>query len=164
MNYPHKISAVMAVGNMGIPVIGAILQFFNFLPVPKTSDQRVKFKQAMTELVQGRRTSFAIYPEAHVWPYYTHIREFSDTSFRYPVRFKTPSFSFTTTYQKRNKFWNSWIKHPKITVYIDGPFYPEDTNASEELQKKSLHDQISAAMKYRAQMSDVDYVKYEQVK
>lgn len=122
MNWPHRISAVMAVANMGIPVIGKILQFFNFLPVPKTDEQRAQYKQAMTRLVRDDATSFAIYPEAHVWPYYTKIRNFSDTSFRYPVRFKAPSFAFTTTYARRTNWWNKWMKTPRITVYIDGPF------------------------------------------
>lgn len=163
MNWPHRISAVMAVSNMGIPVVGKILQFFNFLPVPKTDDQREKYKQAMTHLVHEDATSFAIYPEAHVWPYYTQIREFSDTSLRYPVRFKVPTFVYTTTYARRADWWNKWIKLPRITVYIDGPFYPENAEAGEAEQKKSLYNQVRAAMERRSKQSTYSYIAYKQV-
>ena len=42
-----------------------------------------------------------IYPEAHVWEYYTKIRPFPSTSFKFPVNCDVPAFCMTTTYYKR---------------------------------------------------------------
>ena len=58
-----------------------------------------------------------IYPEAHVWKYYTKIRPYPSTSFKFPVHCNVPAFCMTTTYYKRKLG-----KKPGIVVYIDGPF------------------------------------------
>ena len=42
-----------------------------------------------------------IYPEAHIWPYYTGIRDYEAVSFGYPCYTNTPSFTITNCYQKR---------------------------------------------------------------
>ena len=57
---------------------------------------------AIDQIVADKKT-ILIYPEAHIWPYYTKIRPFPSTSFRYPIKFNVPSFSITTTYQKVGK-------------------------------------------------------------
>lgn len=157
MNYPHHISAVVALGNIGIPVIGPMLHQLDFLAVPHTLEERKNFKIAMTHLVEDG-TTFMIYPEAHVWPWYTKIRDFSSTSMRYPVRFKTPSFVATTTFHRRRFAWLN--PRPAITVYIDGPFYPDNLEASEQEQKESLHAKIVETMRKRAELSDYQYVIY----
>lgn len=153
MNWPHRTSAVVATANMGIPVIGRILHHFDFLAVPKTDPQRRDYKKAMTQLVHDG-VSFQIYPEAHVWPYDTRIRPFTDTSMRYPVRFHTPSFTATTTYQHAR-----FGSRPKATVYIDGPFFPR-VRGSEEECKHDLWEQIRAAMIERSKASTYDYYSY----
>ncbi len=157
LNYPHKISAVMSPANMGIPVIGWILKNMNFLPVPKTDKQRAQYKDAMTRLVTNDGVSFIIYPEAHVWPYYTKIRDFTDTSMRYPVRYGTASFTSTVTYQRR-----VFGSKPKITVYVDGPFYPRDIRGDESAQKADLCKTIRKVMIERAKASTYSYVRYEE--
>ncbi|TCD53869.1 1-acyl-sn-glycerol-3-phosphate acyltransferase [Alloscardovia theropitheci] len=187
-NYPHKLSAIMAQSNYGIPVVGSILHHFDFLPVPLTDSQRIKFKETMTQLVEDG-TAIQVFPEAHVWPYTTRIRPFSTSSMRYPVRYNTPSFTATTTYQKRR-----FSKKPKITIYIDGPFYPRsetshsenshskpqlrdtphnistinnaDSNMDkvqlEEALKASLHTQIMSTMRKRSELSTYTYIDYTQ--
>ena len=43
-----------------------------------------EFRKAIAYRV-GQNQSVAIFPEAHVWPYYTGIRPFSDASFQFAV-------------------------------------------------------------------------------
>ena len=95
-----------------------------------------------------------IYPEAHIWPFYTGIRPFPDTSFRYPVQQKLPVFCLTNTYQRRGK---SHI--PQIVTYLDGPFYP-DAELPAKLQKTQLRDQVYEAMGKRAQNSNMEMIRY----
>lgn len=154
-NYPHKLSAIMAQANYGIPVIGWILHHFDFLPVPLNDNQRAKFKETMTTLVENG-TAIQVFPEAHVWPYATKIRPFTSSPMRYPVRYNTASFAATTTYHKR-----LLSKKPKITIYIDGPFYPR-VQGTEEQMKSDLHEQIFATMTERAQSSTYAYIDYTQ--
>ena len=105
-----------------------------------------------------RRECIMIYPEAHIWPYYTDIRPFRELSFRYPVSFHTPVFCLTNTYQKR-KFSGK----PKMVTYIDGPIYPDGTLPAKE-QKKQLRDMVYEKMKERAKNNEVICIRYEKAK
>jgi arginine utilization protein RocB len=51
------------------------------------------------------------------------------------------------------------LKTPKITVYIDGPFYPETDLRVRDAQKK-LRDQIYETMKKRSENSTYERIKY----
>ena len=93
-----------------------------------------------------------IYPEAHIWPYYTRIRPFNESSFRYPVIYDRPAFSFTITYQKH-------LFRTKITIYIDGPFYP-DTTINPRQAAVKLRNQVYDAMTARSENSTYEKVEY----
>lgn len=95
-----------------------------------------------------------VYPEAHIWPYYTKIRPFKSTSFRYPIKYDVPAYCFTTTYQKRK-----FSKKPKITVYVDGPFYPKQDLHGKE-QEIELRNQVYNCMVERSKNSTYEYYKY----
>lgn len=156
-NWPHRITAIMAQANFGIPVLGPILHHYDFLAVPKTDAQRAGYKKAMTTLVAKDHVACQVYPEAHVWPWATRIRPFTPTSMRYPVRYGVASFTSTTTYQSRGKG-----KTPRAVVYIDGPFYPR-VEGDEETKKKDLHEQIYGTLVRRSRLSTVRWVDYEKV-
>ena len=102
----------------------------------------------------GEGHPVVIYPEAHIWPYYTKIRPFLDTSFRYPVEIGVPSFCFVNTYHKRR-----FRKRPKMITYIDGPFFAEGEGGVRE-KMKALRDQVFARMTELAENSDVEVIKY----
>ena len=61
----------------------------------------------------------------------------------------------TTTYQKRKLG-----KRPKITIYIDGPFYPDNLPTRKE-QAISLRDKVYNQMTIRSKNSTYSYIKYE---
>ena len=100
------------------------------------------------------KNCIVIYPEAHVWPYYTEIRPFPTTSFKFPVEANAKSFTLTTTYQKRK-----WGKKPKITVYVDGPFEIDEKLSKKENQEK-LCNEIYECMKNRSKESTYEYIEY----
>lgn len=95
-----------------------------------------------------------IYPEAHIWPYYTKIRPFVDTSFHYPIKYGVPAFCFTNTYQKRKG-----SQKPNMVTYIDGPFFPDASLPVRE-QKKELRDRIYQTMCERAKNSNAVTIQY----
>jgi len=111
------------------------------------------FSAAIEERIKQGSAIF-IYPEAHIWPYYTKIRPFSDASFSYPIKYKTPTFCFTNTYQKKGK-----RAHPQIVTYIDGPFYPDSTLPMRK-QRKLLRTEVYMTMCERAKSSNVEWIKY----
>lgn len=98
--------------------------------------------------------SITIYPEAHIWPYYTKIRPFKDMSFRYPIEYNKPVFSFTNVYLKRKHG-----KTPTIHTYIDGPFFP-DLSISKPEARKKLRDMVYNQMVERSKENTVEIIKY----
>ena len=86
-----------------------------------------------------------VYPEAHIWPYYTGIRPFPDHSFGYPARDGAPVYAMTSCYQKR-----PFGKRPKVITFLDGPFFP-DMNLPLPQRKQKLRQQCHDAMVKRAE-------------
>lgn len=153
----QRIYTVAGQENLGLPVIGRLLPYLGALPVPDTLPQMKQFLEAVHRRID-EKCCVVIYPEAHVWPYYTEIRPFPLTSFRFPVECDAPAFCMTTTYQKKRHG-----KEPQITVYIDGPFYPDKKLRKKEAQKK-LHDEIFSCMQRRSLHSSYEYIRYREEK
>lgn len=152
--FPNRIYTVVSTANYGIPVIGKILYYLGALPITKTLDGMKKLSNAMECRLEKNRC-IVIYPEAHVWEYFTDIRPFADTSFKFPVKFSKPVFCMTTTYQKQRFF-----KKPKAIIYIDGPFYP-DTSLSLKEQAATLRNTVYECMKKRSLNSNCEYIEYK---
>lgn len=95
-----------------------------------------------------------IYPEAHVWPYYTKIRPLENTAFKFQIFCDVPSFVMTTTYYKRK-----FCKKPGIKIYVDGPFIP-DKNISKKEKHEKLSKEIYECMENRSKNSTYEYIKY----
>ena len=123
------------------------------LPVPSKITGLKNFMNAIERRVNHHHP-IVIFPEAHIWPYYTKIRPYKSTAFRYPIKFDKPAFCFTTTYQKR-RFSNK----PKITVYVDGPFY-YDKELKGKAQEVDLRDRVYNCMVERSKNSTFEYYKY----
>lgn len=154
-NFPKKCYIVAHPDNVAIPFLGNFNKMMGGFPIPSDIKATKNFLYAMEKFIE-KKCVISIYPEAHVWPYYSKIRNFVSTSFKYPVKLNKPVFSFTTTYKKRDG------RKPKIIVYIDGPFYPNKELNIKRAQEE-LRDRVYNQMCIRAQNTDVEYYKYEKV-
>ncbi len=63
-----------------------------------------------------------IFPEAHVWPYYTGIRPFGEAAFHYPVATGKPVYTMTVTYQRRR--WSDVRGSPCLWMVPCGRMRP----------------------------------------
>jgi len=149
---PKRIYTVVSTANYGIPVIGRILPFLGALPIVDSLSGIKELTKAMDYRLRSNHP-IVIYPEAHVWEYYTGIRPFSDTSFKFPAKFDKPAFAMTVTYRKSKVF-----RRPVMEVFIDGPFYPQ----GESVKSKTafLHQKISSVMQERSKNSNFEFIKY----
>lgn len=126
--------------------LGAILPLLRALgniPLGQDAAQNVAMLKCMRRRV-GEGASVTIYPEAHIWPYYTGIRPFLDTSFLYAVMLKTPVYCATSCFQKKR-----FGKTPRVVTFIDGPFYPP-TGMGRAESAKYLRDRCYETMCARA--------------
>lgn len=152
--FPGRIYTVVSPANLGIPVIGKLLPYLGALPIPDSISGLKQFTTVMERRLAKKRY-ITIFPEAHVWEYYTGIRPFSESAFKYPVKFDKPVYCMTVTYQKRR-----FGKRPATVVYVDGPFYA-DKNTSPRQQATQLRDQVYDRMRSRSRNSNCDYIQYK---
>lgn len=149
-----KVSHIIVhANNISIPKLGRFTPYLGALPIPTKINGFKNFQNAIKDCIDKKR-AVVVYPEAHIWPYYTKIRPFGDTSFAYPVKYDTPVFCFTNTYQRRRK-----TNKVNITTYIDGPFMV-DKSLSQNEAKKKLRDEVYNRMCERAKNSNYEYYKY----
>ena len=153
MNFPKHNYVIVHPNNVSIPVIGHVAPSLGALPLPDDMAAYRNFSGAIERRIKENHC-IVIYPEAHIWPYYTGIRNFPDTSFTYPVKYRAPVFCFTNTYMKRKK-----RREPQIVTYIDGPFYP-DASLRPSAARRALRDELHKTMCERAALSDAVTVRY----
>lgn len=146
-----KPKIIVSPANLGIKIIGKLLPYLGALPIPDDIHQMKIFMDSINKIC--KTNPIIIYPEAHVWPYNTFIREFKTTSFEFPVVNNIPSYTMTTTYQKGRK-------KPKITIYFDGPFYPDNLDNKKE-KIKNLHDKVYNNMVENSKHSTYSYITYK---
>lgn len=155
---PKDMYVIVHPDNVSMPVLGKITPCMGALPLPANGAAARNFMNFIKEETASG-SPVTIYPEAHIWPFYTGIRAFKDTSFGYPIQCGVPVYCFTNTYQKRKH-----SKTPQIVTYIDGPFLADNTLPRKE-QKAKLRNQVYDAMVERSKNSNVElihYVKKEQ--
>lgn len=153
LRWPLGVYVIVHANNVSMPVLGRLTPCLGAIPLPDDKKAMQNFSKAIERLIQ-RKQCITIYPEAHIWPYYTKIRNFKDSSFRYPVGCGVPVYCFTNTYQKRKKG-----KIPQIVTYVDGPFYP-DKDLSVREQKRQLHQSVMTSMKKHCKNSNVEVIRY----
>ena len=139
--------------NVSIPILGKITPYMGAIPLPDDIGAYRNFLNVIEKRIRNKNT-IVIYPEAHIWPYYTHIRPFTDVSFSYPVNHGVPVFCFTNTYHKRKI-----LRTAKIITYVDGPFYTNPQLSPRE-QRKALRDEVYSCMCERAKLSSLEKIKY----
>jgi len=150
---PRSVYVIVHPNNVSMPVLGKINPSLGAIPLPDDRESTRHFLDCIGIRVKQKKC-ITIYPEAHIWPFYTKIRPFVSDSFRYPVQYNVPCICFTNVYRK----WkNSDV--PQIVTYIDGPFYPDKSKSARE-QREELRNKAYEAMCERAKMNNVEIIKY----
>ncbi len=156
LTFPRK--AFILTGAQSVSIIGMkqLVQMLGAMPLPDDPHGLVHLGEAVqTRLKRG--SVICIYPEAHIWPYYTGIRPFRSGSFVYPVRCGVPAVPFVVTYRERKLFKN---RHPLITVKIGRPVYP-DAAAPERAERQRLREECYRFMRREATgAKQPEYIRY----
>lgn len=153
-NFPRKCHIVAHPDNISIPFLGTFNKMMGGFPIPSDIKTTKNFFNAMEEFI-SKKNVISVYPEAHIWPYYTKIRPFKAVSFEYPVNLKKPVFCMTNTYQSYEKDNNKI----KMVTYIDGPFFVNEELSKKE-QKQDLRDRVYNCMVERSKNSNIELIKY----
>ena len=152
--FPKRNFYIVNPENVSMKILGNFVQMLGAIPIPNNINGMKNFIQSVEEKI-SKGYAVSIFPEAHIWPYYTKIRPFKSVSFKYPIDLNVPSFCVTNTYQSYGKKNNK----VKIITYIDGPFYPNKQLSIKE-QREDLRNRIFQTMTDRSKNSNIEYITY----
>ena len=154
MSLPRRTYVVAGAESVSIKGIAWLVQMLGGLILPTKPSGMRSFLQAVEQRCR-EKSAIMIYPEAHLWPYYTGVRPFADASFAYPVKFGKPVVGVVTTYRKRAL---SFLP-PAITITVSDPFY-RDEALDDRAARRKLRDQVYAFMCAHTDENEVEYVRY----
>ena len=135
--FPRHVHIITGSEAVSTPFLQCLVQALGGIPLPGTIGGFRPFAEALHLRITQKRV-VTVYPEAHIWPWYTGIRPFPDGSFVYPLRENVPVVAFVTTYRRRRLFRNL---PPCLTVTLSEPFYPDPALPPREAKKK-LRDEV----------------------
>lgn len=153
-DYPKRNFFIVNPENVSIKGSETLIEMLGAIPVPGNKGAAEKFLKVINKKIESH-SSITIYPEAHIWPYYTKIRPFKSVSFKYPAKMEVPAFCITNTYQKYGRKGDK----VKIVSYVDGPFFIDKDLTIKEQQQK-LRDEIYNCMVNRSKNSNIEVIKY----
>ena len=148
--FPKRNFFIVNPENVSMKGMKSLVELFGAIPVPSNLKAMKNFLEAVK--LRSKKSCVTIYPEAHIWPYYTKIRPFKDVSFEYPIKYGKPTFCMTNTYQKYKKKF-------RIVTYIDGPFFADEGLGIKEA-KHNLRNKVYDQMVKRSMVSNYEHIKY----
>lgn len=156
---PKRTYTVANADAVSIKGIRWLVMMLGCLPIPTQKSGMKKFMTAVEQRCM-ENAAISIFPEAHIWPFYTGIRDFPTVSFRYPAKTNSPVVAMCVTYRKRKGLFR-FCKKPGMTVHISEPIYAEK-GMSEIQTKKYLYDKVYDFMVKTSQnCENIEYIHYE---
>jgi len=158
---PRRTYVISSPDAVSIPFVRHITVALGALPLPSELKGYENFLTAIDVLLK-RKKIIGICPEAHIWPYYTGIRNFPATSFIYAARFHVPAVPAVATFRKPKGLLKDYRK-PRMDIHIGAPIYPDPALTNKE-NAKIMRDNTYAFMKSYADRPDnVALYDYQQV-
>lgn len=157
--FPKKTYIVTGPETVSIKGIRVLVAMLGAIPLPTTFSAAKNYEKKLSEAIE-EGAAVTIFPEAHIWPYCNFIRNFSEKSFSYPYKTDAPVIAGVVVYRQRKLFKNA---HPRATVYLSDPFYPDRT-LSERQARLKLRDQAYGFMSRTAEeQHSFEYIRYTKI-
>ncbi len=156
ISFGKRINIIGYSDTLSMPIVRNICRALGYIPLPEKED-RDNFHNMMDAIewyVKKKHQAILIYPEAHIWPYYTKIRPFPNNSFIYPSMMYAPVIPMVTVWKKRK-----FRKTPRQVIRIGKPIYPLP-GESISANKEYLHEKCISQMRELANTSQQEYIKY----
>ncbi len=133
-----------------------LMKLVGILPIPETIGQTAKFLNTI-ETLNKKKYNISIFPEAHIWPFYTGIRPFIASSFVYPAKHNAPAVPFCVTYRRRKIFKSL---PPLMTVHVGPIIYPDLTLDMKERVHKMRDEAYSFMVETASQPDNYEHIRY----
>ena len=153
-----KVNIIGYSDTASIPVASLVVKAFGYLPISMKISNLKNLRDGCEFLVHKRKEYVLIYPEAHIWPYYTKIRPFKNVSFVYPAESMSPVVPAVTTFRK---VWYS--KKPKQTIIFGRVIFPQEELTVNE-NRDYLRDECYKEMvRIASSVEQAEYIEYIKV-
>lgn len=130
VSMPYRNQILASADTFSIKGLKTIVQMLGAIPVPKDIATLRKFNNAIEYNIKHKK-NIAVYPEAHIWPYYTGVRPFRDASFSYPVNLNAPVVAIFTAYSKPTGLFKK-LRKTNMTLIVSDPIYPDPEKPKKE--------------------------------
>lgn len=155
--FPFKMTNILGYSDaLSMPFFKHLVKGLGLIALPTKGDIKnmKKFTECFDYFIK-KKQNIIIYPEAHIWPYYTKIRNFREGSFLYPSLSAAPIVPIVTVFRK-----SKISKKAKQTLLIGEPIFPKEELTVME-NKKYLHDECLKAMQLlSSSVKQYEYIKY----
>ncbi len=152
--FPKRAYILANADAVSLPCLKNIVTMLGVIPIPTKLSGMKKFLDAISTRFQ-ENACIAVFPEAHIWPFYTGIRPFKSTSFKYPVKENAPVVAMVTTYRKRLFF-----KRPAMTVTISEPMYIDNSLPIHEAQEEIRNRVYDFMVSVSQSEENIEYIRY----
>ena len=158
--FPKRSLIVCSPNVVGMPGIRHIVKMLGALPVPGDLAALKQFMR-MIDRKLAAGNAVVVMPEAHIWPYYTGVRDFPKTSFSYAAKNRVPAVPMSVTYRRPRGPFKAWMK-PRVNITIGQPI-PFDASRSAAENAQAMRDQTYQFMCENARKDNVALYEYIQV-
>lgn len=160
LTFPRYTYMLSKTDALDIPFVRHLVQALGMFPLPTSYERYSEFFLAMEHHLSKKRP-IVIFPEAHIWPFYTDVRPFPNSSFRYPAKYLLPVIPFFTIYRKSRGLW--WLLYrdaPRMTLYIGEPIYPNAKHSLKENTAYLAQETYRYMCHIRDTIPSVKYIDY----
>lgn len=159
--FPKRAYTVAGADAVSIGLFSGVPPLLGAVPIPTGLKGMSTFLGLIKKLCTAG-CCIGIFPEAHIWPYYTGIRPLQPISFRYPVAWNVPAVAMVVTYHRHGGLLR-FIKTPARKLHISEPMYPREDLSPREAQRElcqRVQDYMERTVK---QYSTYEYISYQRV-
>jgi 1-acyl-sn-glycerol-3-phosphate acyltransferase len=155
---PRRTYVVCSQDVVCIKGIRNLVMMLGAIPVPARPSEAKKFIDAI-EYHHKKGDVIVIFPEAHIWPYTTLIRDFPDASFSYPAQLNAPVVAVCSTYEERKFFRH---RPPRLVIHVSDPFYPNPALPLGERVHELRESVYNYMVDVSSSLDNYEYVHYVQ--
>ncbi len=144
-----------------IPFVRVLTKALGCLPIGDTVSSIKSLNESVGNLL-NKKKAVMIFPEAHIWDFYTGVRPFPITSFKFPASSHKPIVPVAVTYRQPKIFFKNTRK-PKMIVNIGEPIM-YDENLTEKQNALYFRDATMEFIREKTGSPDnYEYIQYIKV-
>ena len=132
-----------------IPFVKRLIRFLRAIPIPTENKYKIDFINALSDILDnGNIVHF--YPEASLYPYYNHIRDFKSGAFRFAIQNNVPVIPMVFTFNNPTGIRKLFKRKKDVTLTILKPIKYENhsDNYRQDIQdfKSEVYENMAQSL------------------